>query len=196
MRLMTAGTALGLGMAVLALAGSVARAASPPPGWPTGKAAAEPAPELKPGDVNGGTAGFTLGKEAVKLPLATGTITKSEGLYVVDLTFKDVEATSDNVATHEGKILRLGFAASAPGPAMMITTLVARSEGVLSVLRSKPPVKVAGVKSTGEGKCTVTITKLGEKTVEGTASCPSGMVNLDDIASPAISNVTFKATAL
>lgn len=187
---------LTLVIAALALAASTAVARTPPPGWPSGKVEATPTPELEPGDVNGGAAAFTIGKDAVKLPLASGTIQTSEGISIVSLTFKDVKETTDNVAAGEGKLLRIGFAANAPGPALMITMFAAKTDKVLSIYRSTPPVAVPGVKSAGAGKCTITVTKLEAKLVEGTAVCPTGMVDFDDKPSPAVTAVTFKATAL
>ena len=171
--------------------------AGAPPGWPSGPKAATPMAPTEPGEVNGGSATFTIGKDAVKLDLAEGTITKSEGVYVVSLLFKDSIKTSNNVVDTEGKILRIGFGTMKPGPAMMIMTFVARSGKVLSVLRTNSPVDSEGIpKVKTPGKCTVTITKLEEKLVEGTAECPSGMRDFDDNPSPAVSSVTFKATAL
>ena len=197
MRSMTGLLGLGMGMAVLAATGSVAFAVPPPADWPSGeKETPEPEPELKPGDVNGGQASFTLGKTAVKLPVAEGTIALAEKLYIVDLTFKDLKETSANIADRTGKTLRIGFAASVPGPATLITTFAVKSEGVTSIYRSTPPVSAPGMTARGAGKCTVTVKKIDAKSVEGTAVCPSGMVNFDDEPGPAVTAVTFKATAL
>lgn len=188
---------------LLAVVGSMAALgstvfAAAPPGWPSGHAAAAtPMAPTEPGDVNGGTASFTIGKDVVKLSVAEGTIVESEGVFVVDLTFKDSIETSNNVVQTSGKILRIGFGTMKPGPAMMITTFVARSGSVLSVLRSRPPVDAAGIpKVKTPGKCTITITKIEAKLVEGTAECPTGMLDFDDKPSPAVSSITFKATAL
>lgn len=168
-----------------------------PPGWPSaGEQTPEPEPELQPGEVKSGHAGFTLGKDVAKLPVASGTITKMEGIFVVDLTFKDVKETPTNVAQSGGKILRIGFATDGAGPAQMMSMFVAKSDTVLSVYRAKPPVAVAGVKAAAAGKCTITVTKIDEKNVEGTAECPSGMVDLDERPSPPIKKVSFQATAL
>lgn len=183
------------GLAIMAME-SVASAGAPP-GWPSGKAAATPEKVLGPGDINGGVAGFTIGKDAVKLPVASGTIKKNGEIYMVDLEFKDSKATSDITTVSTGKILRMSFGTMKPGPAMILITFAARNEGVLSLYKSTPPVEVAGVpKSKIKGNCTITVVKLDEKLVEGTATCPSGMVNFDDEASPAVTAVTFKATAL
>lgn len=182
-------------LALVGAFGSTAFAA--PPGWPSAPAEATPTPALEPGEVNGGSAGFALGKDRAELGFASGSITSMEGIYIVDLTFKDAISTPDNVAQSEGKILRIGFAASEPGPATMISMLVARSGDVLSLYRASPPLDAAGVPKTKvRGNCSITITKLGAKLVEGTASCPSGMVDLDEKASPAIAAIKFKATAL
>jgi hypothetical protein len=171
--------------------------AAPPPDSLVGPKdpAATPAPV--PGDVTGGSASFTIGKSVSKLGVAHGSINKVDDIYMVDLTFKDSTATSNNVVESEGKILRIGFAATAPGPAVMTSVFVARTGEVISVLRSKPPIDVPGApKNKAYGKCTITVTKIDAKTIEGTAECPSGMVDMDDEPSPAVSAVSFKAKAL
>ena len=182
---------------VAVVAMETAALAGAPPGWPTGKQQPEAPKELKPGDINGGSAAFTIGKSASKLPVASGSIQKSGEVYIVDLTFKDAASTSNNVVMTDGKILRIGFGTMKEGPALMTTTFVARDGNVLSVLRKKPPVEGAGIpKNKKTGTCTITVTKIEEKVVEGTASCPSGMLDMDDKDAPPVTDVTFKATAL
>lgn len=194
MRVATMGWAFVFGLAAAVGAAGVARAA--PPGWPTGKQAAPEEPPPEPGDVISGNASFTLGKDTAKLPVASGTIQKLEGIYMVQLSFRDAKTTSENVAQTDGKILKIGFGTSGPGPAQIITMFVARSGKVLSLYRSSPPVNVPAAKSKAKGNCTISVTKIEEKSVEGTAICPSGMVNMDEVDSPPVTAVTFKATAL
>ncbi len=125
MRSMRMFVTLASGVLVLAMGSTVLAGA--PPGWPAGKQAPEPDPVLGPGDVNGGQAGFTLGKEVVKLPIASGTITKVEGIYLVDLSFRDAKTTTENVAAGEGKLLRIGLGTNGPGPALITNMFAAKS---------------------------------------------------------------------
>jgi hypothetical protein len=145
MRLRTFAAAAFVSVAVSALAEGTA----PPPGW------GKPKP---PPPANGtGKVTFTHGDMAVELPLnqvEIKQISKEPLLQVVSLDF--VDAKNEN---------RFQFAFSTQGKAGKV--------GDEFITGATAKTKAGGISkgNHGQSKCGLTVTKLGAKEVEGTASC-------------------------
>ena len=122
-----------------------------------------------------GSASFRLGKQALTLKDVGGSLQTSSGFQIASLVF-----------TGEKKQrLQIDFMYLAPGPLdpSMLTGLYASDEdGRISAFKK------------GIASCSINLAKATPDEVEGTASCPKGMLDLQDKPAKPITAIEFHAT--
>ena len=107
-----------------------------------------------------GQASLKLGTKALKLSKVSGSIQTSSGMQIASLIFTDGK---------KGR-LQIDFMYQQDGPVdpSLLTNLYAEDGSSLSAWKK------------GIGSCTVTLAKATPNSVEGTASCPKGMLDKTD----------------
>ena len=123
-----------------------------------------------------GVATYKLGDRAMELSEVRGAIQTSGGFKIASLQF--VGAKTER--------LQIDVMFTAPGPVEQgyVTALYAIDEDG----------KVSAFKK-GVGQCSVTLAKATAVAIEGTASCPKGMLDLQDRPAKPITEVKFSVEA-
>jgi hypothetical protein len=122
-----------------------------------------------------GTASFKLGTKEIQLDKVAGSIQTSSGFQIASVAFTDGDK----------RRLQLDFMFLVPGPVEQgyITNIYAVEDGATSAFKK------------GVGSCTLTLAKATPTMVEGTASCPKGMLDLANKPAKPITDVKFHAEA-